>query len=103
MDALHTAIHSVRRAGTVSVSGVYGGMADPMPMIEMFDKGISMRMGQCHVRHWTDELLEIASRPDDVLGLESLATHHVSLEDAPEMYKIFQEKKDGCIKVVLKP
>ncbi|MEX5267600.1 zinc-dependent alcohol dehydrogenase [Kocuria sp. CPCC 204721] len=103
LDALHTAIHSVRRAGTVSVSGVYGGMADPMPMIEMFDKGISMRMGQCHVRHWTDELLEIASRPDDVLGLESLATHHVSLEDAPEMYKIFQEKKDGCIKVVLKP
>ncbi|OBA51294.1 zinc-dependent alcohol dehydrogenase [Kocuria sp. ICS0012] len=103
LDALHTAIHSVRRAGTVSVSGVYGGMADPMPMMEMFDKGISMRMGQCHVRHWTDELLEIASRPDDVLGLESLATHHVSLEDAPEMYKIFQEKKDGCIKVVLKP
>ncbi|WP_270255985.1 zinc-dependent alcohol dehydrogenase [Kocuria marina] len=103
LDALHTAIHSVRRAGTVSVSGVYGGMADPMPMMEMFDKGISMRLGQCHVRHWTDELLEIASRPDDVLGLESLATHHVSLEDAPEMYKIFQEKKDGCIKVVLKP
>ena len=103
LDALHTAIHSVRRAGTVSVSGVYGGMADPMPMMDMFDKGISMRMGQCHVRHWTDELLEIASRPDDVLGLESLATHHVSLEDAPEMYKIFQEKKDGCIKVVLKP
>lgn len=103
LDALHTAIHSVRRAGTVSVSGVYGGMADPMPMMEMFDKGISMRMGQCHVRHWTDELLEIASRPEDVLGLESLATHHVSLEDAPEMYKIFQEKKDGCIKVVLKP
>ncbi|OXS85782.1 zinc-dependent alcohol dehydrogenase [Kocuria marina] len=103
LDALHTAIHSVRRAGTVSVSGVYGGMADPMPMMEMFDKGISMRMGQCHVRHWTDELLEIASRPDDVLGLESLATHHVSLEDAPEMYKTFQEKKDGCIKVVLKP
>ena len=103
LDALHTAIHSVRRAGTVSLSGVYGGMADPMPMMEMFDKGISMRMGQCHVRHWTDELLDIASRPDDVLGLESLATHHVSLEDAPEMYKIFQEKKDGCIKVVLKP
>lgn len=103
LDALHTAIHSVRRAGTVSLSGVYGGMADPMPMMEMFDKGISMRMGQCHVRHWTDELLQIASRPDDVLGLESLATHHVALEDAPEMYKIFQEKKDGCIKVVLKP
>lgn len=103
LDALHTAIHGVRRAGTVSLSGVYGGMADPMPMMEMFDKGITMRMGQCHVRHWTDELLEIASRPDDVLGLESLATHHVSLDEAPEAYKLFQEKKDGCIKVVLKP
>ncbi|MDO4920202.1 zinc-dependent alcohol dehydrogenase [Kocuria sp.] len=103
LDALHTAIHSVRRAGTVSLSGVYGGMADPMPMMEMFDKGITMRMGQCHVRHWTNELLEIASQPEDVLGLESLATHHVSLEDAPEAYKTFQEKKDGCIKVVLKP
>ena len=103
LDALHTAIHSVRRAGTVSLSGVYGGMADPMPMMEMFDKGITMRMGQCHVRHWTDELLEIASRPEDVLGLESLATHHVSLDDAPEAYKMFQEKKDGCLKVVLKP
>ena len=103
LDALHTAIHSVRRAGTVSLSGVSGGMADPMPMMEMFDKGITMRMGQCHVRHWTDELLEIASRPEDVLGLESLATHHVSLDEAPEAYKMFQEKKDGCIKVVLKP
>ncbi|WNB89883.1 zinc-dependent alcohol dehydrogenase [Glutamicibacter protophormiae] len=103
LDALHTAIHSVRRAGTVSLSGVYGGMAVPMPLMEMFDKGITMRMGQCHVRHWTQELLEIASRPEDVLGLESLATHHVSLEDAPEAYKMFQEKKDGCLKVVLKP
>lgn len=103
LAALYTAIHSVRRAGTVSLSGVYGGMADPMPMMEMFDKGITMRMGQCHVRHWTDELLEIASRPEDVLGLESLATHHVSLDDAPEAYKMFQEKKDGCLKVVLKP
>lgn len=103
LDALHTAIHSVRRAGTVSVSGVYGGMADPMPMMEMFDKGITMRMGQCHVRRWTGELLEIASRSEDVLGLESLATHHVSLDEAPDAYKMFQEKKDGCIKVVLKP
>ncbi|MBO4145999.1 zinc-dependent alcohol dehydrogenase [Kocuria rhizophila] len=103
LDALHTAIHSVRRAGTVSLSGVYGGMADPMPMMEMFDKGITVRMGQCHVRHWTEELLEVASRPEDVLGLESLATHHVSLDDAPDAYKMFQEKKDGCVKVVLKP
>ena len=78
-------------------------MADPMPMMTMFDKGITMRMGQCHVKHWTDDLLAIASEPDDTLGLETFATHHVSLEDAPEAYKMFQEKSDGCIKVVLKP
>lgn len=103
LDAVHTAIDAVRRGGTVSLSGVYGGMADPMPMMTMFDKGITMAMGQCHVRRWTDDLMAIATHTEDVLGLESFATHHVSLEDAPEAYKTFQEKADGCIKVVLKP
>lgn len=103
LNALTTAIASVRRGGTVSISGVYGGMADPMPMMEMFDKGLTLRMGQCHVRQWTDELLAIANQPDDVLGLETLATHRVSLEEAPEMYRVFQKKQDGCIKVVLTP
>lgn len=103
LDALHTAINAVRRAGTVSLSGVYGGIVDPMPMMTMFDKGLTMRMGQCHVRQWTDELLELASRDDDVLGLESLATHRVPLDDAPDAYRMFQTKSDGCVKVVLKP
>ncbi|MDO5500693.1 MAG: zinc-binding dehydrogenase, partial [Propionibacteriaceae bacterium] len=103
LDALHTAIDAVRRGGTVSLSGVYGGMVDPMPMMTMFDKGITMRMGQCHVRRWTDELLELAQRDGDVLGLETLATHRVGLDDAAEAYKMFQTKSDGCIKVVLKP
>lgn len=103
LRALHTAIEAVRRGGTVSVSGVYGGTADPMPMLTMFDKGITMRFGQCHVRHWTAELLEIAMRSEDVLGLESLATHHVPLEEAPDAYRMFREKRDGCIKVVLRP
>ena len=101
LSALHTAISSVRRGGTVSVSGVYGGMADPMPMMDMFDKGLTIKMGQCHVKQWTDELLEIASGAEDVLGLETLATHHVSLDEAPEMYKTFQQKQDGCLKVVI--
>lgn len=103
LDALHTAIDAVRRGGRVSLSGVYGGAIDPMPMMTMFDKGITMRMGQCHVRRWTDELLELARRDGDVLGLETLATHRVGLDDAPEAYKMFQAKSDGCIKVVLKP
>jgi threonine dehydrogenase-like Zn-dependent dehydrogenase len=101
LAALHGAIDAVRRGGTVSISGVYGGMADPMPMMDMFDKGLTLRMGQCHVRRWTDELAEILSADEDVLGVESLATHRVPLEQAPEMYRTFQAKDDDCIKVVL--
>jgi threonine dehydrogenase-like Zn-dependent dehydrogenase len=103
IDALTTAIKSVRRGGTVSVSGVYGGEVDPMPMMEMFDRGITMRLGQCHVKRWIDEILPVVQKDGDVLGLETLATHRPSLEQAPEYYKIFQEKADGCLKVVLKP
>ena len=103
LAALHTAIAAVRRGGTVSISGVYGGNADPMPMMDMFDKGLTIRMGQCHVRRWTDELLDIVNQPDDVLGLESLATHRVSLTEAPQMYGTFQRKDDGCLKVVMTP
>ena len=89
--------------GTVSISGVYGGMADPLPMMTMFDKGLTLRMGQCHVKRWTDELLEIALRPGDELGLETLATHRLPLSEAPEAYRMFQQKTDGCLKVVLHP
>jgi threonine dehydrogenase-like Zn-dependent dehydrogenase len=103
LAALHTAIAAVRRGGTLSVSGVYGGMADPMPMMELFDKGLTIRMGQCHVRRWSEELLDIVRGDHDVLGLESFATHRASLEDAPQLYKLFQEKQDGCLKVVLSP
>jgi threonine dehydrogenase-like Zn-dependent dehydrogenase len=103
IDALTTAIKAVRRGGTVSVSGVYGGEVDPMPMMEMFDRGITMRLGQCHVKRWIDEILPVVEQDGDVLGLETLATHRPSLEQAPEYYKIFQEKADGCLKVVLKP
>jgi threonine dehydrogenase-like Zn-dependent dehydrogenase len=103
LDALYTAFEAVRRGGTVSISGVYGGMADPMPMMTMFDKGLTLRMGQCHVKQWTEELLEIATHADDVLGLETLATHRVPLDQAPEMYETFQKKDDNCLKVVLKP
>jgi len=103
LNALHTAIKSVRRGGTVSVSGVYGGEIDPMPMMEMFDRGIQMRMGQCHVHRWMDDLLPVVTADGDPLGLESLASHHVPLDQAPEMYETFQKKKDGCFKVVINP
>lgn len=103
LGALLTCFDAVRRGGTVSISGVYGGMADPLPMMTMFDKGLTLRMGQCHVKRWTEQLLEIVSQPDDVLGLEALATHRVPLEQAPEMYRTFRDKADGCLKVVLQP
>lgn len=103
LAALHACFDAVRRGGTVSVVGVYGGAADPMNMMLMFDKNLTIRMGQANVRQWTDELLAILEEDDDVLGAESLATHHLPLEDAPSAYETFQKKEDGCIKVVLKP
>ncbi|CAN5869623.1 zinc-dependent alcohol dehydrogenase [soil metagenome] len=103
MHALHTAIKACRRGGTVSISGVYGGEIDPMPMMEMFDRGLQLRMGQCHVRRWTDDIVSVVEGDDDVLGLESLATHRLPLAEAPAAYSMFQDKRDGCIKVVLRP
>jgi threonine dehydrogenase-like Zn-dependent dehydrogenase len=103
LAALHTAVAAVRRGGTLSISGVYGGSADPMPMMELFDKGLTVRMGQCHVRRWSDELLDIVRTDDDVLGLEGLATHRAGLDEAPDLYRVFQEKQDECLKVVLTP
>ena len=103
LTALHDAIYSVRRGGTVSISGVYGGSADPMPMMDLFDKQIQVRMGQCNVKKWIDDILPIVEDPADPLGVLDLTTHAVPLAEAPAAYKTFQEKTDGCIKVVLKP
>jgi threonine dehydrogenase-like Zn-dependent dehydrogenase len=102
LSALHMAIELVRRGGTVSLSGVYGGAASPMPLIQMFDKQINMRMGQANVRRWVDQILPLLS-DEDVLGVEDFATHHVPLADAPRAYEMFQKKEDGCFKVLLKP
>ncbi|MBW8173922.1 glutathione-dependent formaldehyde dehydrogenase [Ornithinimicrobium sp. Arc0846-15] len=103
LEALVTAIKSTRRGGTVSVSGVYGGEKDPMPMMEIFDRGLTMRFGQCHVRRWTDDIIGVLEEEGDVLGVEDLATHRVPLTEAPAAYDMFQKKADGCIKVILKP
>ena len=103
LTALHDAIGAVRRGGTVSISGVYGGQADPMPMMQLFDKQVQLRMGQCNVRRWIDDLLPSVEDPTDPLGVLDLTTHRVPLADAPAAYQTFQEKADDCIKVVLKP
>jgi threonine dehydrogenase-like Zn-dependent dehydrogenase len=103
LAAVYASIDAVRRGGTISLSGVYAGDADILPMKTLFDKQISLRMGQCNVKNWIDDLLPLVEDPSDPLGVMDLTTHHAALEDAPELYRTFQEKKDGCIKVVLHP
>jgi threonine dehydrogenase-like Zn-dependent dehydrogenase len=103
LSALRIAVKSVRRGGTVSVSGVYGGEIDPLPMMEMFDRGIQMRMGQAHVHRWSDDILPLLLDDADPLGCEDFATHHLSLDEAPHGYDMFQKKQDGCVKIVLRP
>jgi threonine dehydrogenase-like Zn-dependent dehydrogenase len=103
LAALLLALDAVQRGGTVSLSGVYAGAADPVPFMTMFDKQLTLRMGQCNVHRWRDEILPLVEDPADPLGVDDLVTHRVPLDQAPEMYEIFKKKEDGCIKVVLVP
>jgi threonine dehydrogenase-like Zn-dependent dehydrogenase len=100
LAALYTAIESVRRGGTVSISGVYGGAADPMPMMQIFDKQLQLRMGQANVRRWSDDILRLLEDETDHLGVEGFATHHLPLDAAPDAYATFRDKGDGMVKVV---
>jgi threonine dehydrogenase-like Zn-dependent dehydrogenase len=102
LAALSTAIDAVRRGGTISLSGVYGGATDPLPLMRMFDKQIQLRMGQANVWRWVPEILPLLTEGDP-LGVDDFATHRVPLEQAPEAYANFREKKDGAVKVLLKP
>ena len=103
LSALRAAVEIVRRGGTVSLSGVYGGTADPLNMLQMFDKQITLKMGQANVRRWTDDILPLLVRDDDPLGVDTFATHHVPLTEAPQAYEMFQKKDDGAFKVVFRP
>jgi threonine dehydrogenase-like Zn-dependent dehydrogenase len=102
LAALHLAIDIVRRGGTISLTGVYGGMTDPLPMMELFDKQIQLRMGQANVRYWVDDILPLLIEGDP-LGVDDFATNRMPLDDAPGAYADFQQKTDGMIKVLLKP
>ena len=103
LSALLDCIDTVRRGGTVSISGVYGGQLDPLPLMKIFDKGLQLRMGQAHVRQWTDRILPLLNDSKDPLGVDDLTTHQLPLAEAPRAYEMFQKKEDGAIKVVLKP
>ncbi|MEU6831153.1 zinc-dependent alcohol dehydrogenase [Nocardia beijingensis] len=102
LAALHSAVDIVRRGGTISVIGVYGGMLDPMPMRVLFDKQIQVRMGQANVKRWVDDIMPLL-RDGDPLGVDSFATHRLPLTDAPRAYATFQQKTDGAVKIVLDP
>jgi threonine dehydrogenase-like Zn-dependent dehydrogenase len=102
LAALNTAIEAVRRGGTISLSGVYGGATDPMPLSKMFDKQVQLRMGQANVWRWVPDILPLLVEGDP-LGVDDFATHRVPLEQAPQAYADFREKKDGAVKVLLQP
>ncbi|MFQ6171604.1 zinc-dependent alcohol dehydrogenase [Oryzobacter sp. R7] len=102
LAALTTAFDAVRRGGTVSVSGVYGGATDPFPMLTLFDKQVQLRMGQANVKRWVPDILPLLT-DEDPLGVEGFATHRLTLDEAPEAYATFQKKEDGMVKVVLRP
>ncbi|GAA4477218.1 zinc-dependent alcohol dehydrogenase [Enteractinococcus fodinae] len=102
-SALNSALDLAARGGTVSLSGIYGGMATPVPMLTIFDKQLTITAGQCNVRHWDQELIPYVEDPADPFGVTDLVTHQLPLDQAPEAYEMFQKKQDGCIKVVLKP
>ena len=103
LSAFHLAVDAVRRGGTISLSGVYGGMLDPLPMMDLFDKQIQLRMGQANVKRWIDDIFPLLTGDDDPLGVEDLATHKLPLNEAPGAYEMFQKKQDGAIKVLLQP
>ena len=102
LNALYTAIDLVRRGGTISVSGVYGGMADPLPMLTLFDKQVQLRMGQANVHRWVPDILPLVVE-GDAFGVEGFATHRLPLDQAPAAYDMFQKKRDGAVKVVFNP
>ncbi len=102
LEALRKAFGTVRRGGTVSIVGVYVGLENAFPLGDLFDRQVTLRMGQANVRRWTDDLLPLLTE-EDPLGTGDLTTHFLPLEQAPRGYSDFQDKKDGAIKVVLQP
>jgi threonine dehydrogenase-like Zn-dependent dehydrogenase len=102
LGAFYSAIDIVRRGGTISLSGVYGGMADPLPMLTLFDKQIQLRMGQANVKKWVDDIMPLLTDADP-LGVDDFATHTLPLDQAPHAYEIFQKKQDGAVKIILEP
>ena len=98
---LREMIYVCRPGGTLSIPGVYGGLVDKIPFGASMNKGLTWKMGQTHVAKWTDDLLRLIE--EGKIDPSFVITHTMSLKDGPGMYETFRDKKDGCVKVVLKP
>ena len=98
---LRQAIHCCRNFGTVSLIGVYGGFLDKIPMGSAINRGLTFRMAQTPVQRYLPRLMDLIV--EGKIDPSFVITHRASLEDGPELYKTFRDKKDGCVKVVLKP
>jgi S-(hydroxymethyl)glutathione dehydrogenase/alcohol dehydrogenase len=103
LTAFSLAIDAVRRGGTISLIGVYGGMADPLPMLTLFDKQVKLTMGQANVKRWVDDIMPLLTGDGDPLGVEGFHTHQLPLDQGPHGYEIFQKKQDNAVKVLLRP
>ncbi|MGP9820229.1 zinc-dependent alcohol dehydrogenase [Salinarimonas sp. NSM] len=101
IHALREIIYLIRPAGTISMPGVYGGLADKVPLGALMNKGITVRTGQTHTQRWTDDLLRRIE--EGQIDPTFVITHVADLADGPALYETFRDKKDGCVKVVLKP
>ena len=101
ISALRQAIVACRKGGTVSIPGVYGGFLDKVPLGSAFNKGLTLRMGQTHMMRYTAPLLARVERGE--IDPSFVITHRLRLDEAPAAYKTFRDKRDECIKVVLKP
>jgi threonine dehydrogenase-like Zn-dependent dehydrogenase len=98
---LREMIYACRPAGVISIIGVYSGLDDKIPMGQAMNKGLTFRMGQCHVPRWTDDLLHRIE--DGQIDPSFVITHKMPLSAGPEMYRTFRDKQDSCIKVMLQP
>ncbi len=95
------AIECCRKAGTVSIPGVYGGLSDKIPLGALMNKGLTIKTGQTHVHKYVPRLLNLVR--EGKIDPSFVVTHRIPLSEAPRGYHLFREKLDGCIKVVLDP
>lgn len=100
-SVLRQAIQAVRKGGTLSIAGVYGGLLDKVPFGAAFGKGITMKMGQTHMHKYMKPLLQRIEKGQ--IDPSYVISHRISIDEAPEMYKVWRDKKEQVTKIVIDP